>query len=400
MANRRKSKSAGSKDTGSNGARAEKSEAKRKSSSSSHSEAVAVILGCLGVITLLSLVSYDARDTSLNASGRAQVGNWIGPGGAYWADFLLQLVGIGAYALGLGSLLAGWRALVRRRVRPGIRETLGVSLLIVSSGTLAHLILTSVHRTYPAGGVAGALLGELLHDRFAMLGAYILAGTFVLLSLALTADGILHGLGLRGASAANDAASHLKAWWAEAQERRKQRTLALADADDADASGTDDITAKPWEWDTDDDEAEATKRGEREKRVKAARARGQKLGVQDAQRERANEKPRRTLKRSESSEPEVTIDATIDFGEEEDFEPHVQAKLEMLENEAPELDAPEIRAAEPAFRGTESKKSVHEAITAIAARAPALPTQAKSLAVPAVVPRAMIDDLWLFLRGR
>ncbi len=32
-------------------------------------EAIAVALGCIGLLTLLALVSYDASDTSLNASG-------------------------------------------------------------------------------------------------------------------------------------------------------------------------------------------------------------------------------------------------------------------------------------------------------------------------------------------
>ena len=209
MANRRKKAPADSVSE-----KKESSAKKTASGRKTHGEALAVVLACLGIITLLSLVSYDARDTSLNASGRAAVSNWIGPAGAYWADLMLQLVGIGAYALGLGCVLAGWRALVGRRVRPGARETIGVALLVVSSGTLAHLVLASVQRSYPAGGVAGALLGHYLRTHFAMLGAYIMAGTFVLLSLALTADGILHGLGMRGASAAGEAASHVKSWWA------------------------------------------------------------------------------------------------------------------------------------------------------------------------------------------
>ncbi|MEZ4273524.1 MAG: DNA translocase FtsK 4TM domain-containing protein, partial [Myxococcota bacterium] len=74
-----------------------------------HHEALAIILACLGLLTLLSLMSYTPRDASLNASGSAKVSNWVGPVGAYWGDLLLQGLGIGAYGLGLGLLLAGWR---------------------------------------------------------------------------------------------------------------------------------------------------------------------------------------------------------------------------------------------------------------------------------------------------
>src|SRR5207249_3832490 len=88
-------------------------------------EALAVALACAGVLTLLALVSYHPSDASLNASGPAEVKNWIGPAGAYWADLLLQLLGTGAYGLSFGLLLAAGRALKGNRIRPGLREALG-----------------------------------------------------------------------------------------------------------------------------------------------------------------------------------------------------------------------------------------------------------------------------------
>ncbi len=347
MANRRKKAPADSAQ-----AKTETSAAKSKGGKRGHGEALAVILACVGVITLLSLGSYDPRDTSLNASGRAAVSNWIGPAGAYWADLLLQLVGIGAYALGLGLVLAGWRSLVGRRVRPGGRETMGVSLLVVSSGTLAHLILASVQRSYPAGGVAGALLGSYLRTHFAMLGAYIMAGTFVLLSLALTADGILHGLGMRGASAAGEAASHVKSWWALVVERLKSRRMGTLEPMPALAGGGDEgVISNPWGWDEEDEVKEVARKERREKRVDAARQRGQELGAADAvaKRDKVEKKPRR----APQSEPEVAIDNTIDLGAEEDFVPVLAPTLDIVDGESAELDEPEIRAAEAPFRGVE-----------------------------------------------
>ena len=83
-------------------------------------EILAVLLCCFGLLTLLALASYEPADASLNSAGSsAVVRNWIGPAGAYWSDLLLQALGVGAYALSLGALLAGWRSLIGRRVLPG-----------------------------------------------------------------------------------------------------------------------------------------------------------------------------------------------------------------------------------------------------------------------------------------
>jgi S-DNA-T family DNA segregation ATPase FtsK/SpoIIIE len=164
-------------------------------------EASAVVLLCLGLLTLLSLASYHAGDISLNATGSSVVRNWIGPAGAYWADLLLQGVGISAYALGVGLLLAGGRAFAGRRILPGLREAVGTLLLVPALGALAQLMAAHIERPYPPGGVLGAVMSQLLRERFALLGAYIVASAWGLVALALTADGILLGLGLRGLGA-------------------------------------------------------------------------------------------------------------------------------------------------------------------------------------------------------
>ena len=74
-------------------------------------EAGAVLLGCVGLLTLLALASYHPGDASLNAGGAEVVRNWIGTAGGYWADLLLQIMGMGAFPFGAGLLIAGWRAL-------------------------------------------------------------------------------------------------------------------------------------------------------------------------------------------------------------------------------------------------------------------------------------------------
>jgi len=65
------------------------------------------LVGFLGIILAilmaLALLSYSPRDASLNVSTEIPGGhptqNWVGPAGAYTADFLFQVVGYAAFLL-------------------------------------------------------------------------------------------------------------------------------------------------------------------------------------------------------------------------------------------------------------------------------------------------------------
>ncbi|MEO0815527.1 MAG: DNA translocase FtsK 4TM domain-containing protein, partial [Myxococcota bacterium] len=259
-------------------------------------EVLAVLLCCGGLLTLLSLVSYNPGDASLNsASATPQVRNWIGPAGAYWSDALLQTLGVGAYALALGSLLAGWRSLVGRRVLPGVREAFGTLFLIACSGTFAELVIDG-ESSYPAGGVGGAILASILVENFALVGAVIIAGSLVLIALALTADGILRGLGLRGLSVARDGASRLMARWTLLREKQRhlralraeQRAERAQDenVDDSehDHSASNVVSLPDWGW---NEAKEAERERERQERMEQAKAKAEELARQQAEEEAA-----------------------------------------------------------------------------------------------------------------
>jgi S-DNA-T family DNA segregation ATPase FtsK/SpoIIIE len=196
-------------------------------------EAAGVALICLGAVTLLALASYQPTDISLNASGSAEVANWIGPAGAYWADLLLQGLGVGAWALGALFLLAGCRAFAGRAIVPGPREAVGGALLMLASGTLSQLVWGKHEFAFAPGGVAGALLAVALLQNFAGLGAFLLATSLLLVALAMTAEGILSGWGYVGVSVARTTWRHSRALaghgrrqvgaaWADARARRLQ----------------------------------------------------------------------------------------------------------------------------------------------------------------------------------
>ncbi|MBI5507428.1 MAG: DNA translocase FtsK 4TM domain-containing protein [Deltaproteobacteria bacterium] len=285
-------------------------------------EAIAVSLGCSGLLTVLALWSYNAGDASLNASGTADVHNWIGPAGAYWADMLFQLLGVGAYALGLGALFASVRAFSGRRVRPGFREAAGTVLMVVCVGAFAHLVLFGVPRPYPAGGVVGAILAQVLLEKFAKVGAYVLSGALVMTSVTLTADGILSGLGLKGLGAL----SHTFTWaratavlFAERHRAKRERLQQLVpELPEAADDWTMGAAALP-------DKAEASTAA----KLEEARARGRKLGEAEAVEEMDLAKARALR---DVSEPEIELDQSVDLAAEEDFEIGALPPLDQIVN--------------------------------------------------------------------
>lgn len=310
-------------------------------------EAQAVALLCLGILTLVSLATYDAADASLNASGSSQAHNWIGPAGAYWADLIFQVLGIGSFAVAVGLALAGCRAFVGKRILPSFREAAGMVLLMVCSGSLAHILLRSRPTPYPAGGIVGAILGELFLEQFALFGACVLTGALVLAAFALTVDGVLMGLGLKGLGALRVLARGLHTSWVTLRARRERlaerraERLAIPAAynpywtfgdgrelqviDEGDAAGPPvpapmvsydvtgdfgDGTGPDPDPDPSSEQASEIDEIRREERIAAAIERGRQLADDAANRE-AEEARLRALR--DGSEPDIALDETIDI---------------------------------------------------------------------------------------
>ncbi len=272
-------------------------------------EVLAVILGCLGVLTILSLLSYHAGDASLNASGSSVVKNWIGPAGAYWSDLLLQMLGIGAYALGVALILAGFRALTARRITPGARELFGLLLTVVTVGTLTHLVTPNGAWPYSPGGLLGALLGDLLREELAMLGALVVTSASLLVSLTLLVDGIIAGLGKQSLCLVRKAFTRGRlalAGMSEHRRRLRERRLELEDEREAQGYDEPEVAPSP------ESEREEARQRLCEVRAKAAAAAEQRA-------EREAKSARRRATREERS-PLPALDDTIDLVAEEEFE--------------------------------------------------------------------------------
>ncbi|HEY6291950.1 MAG TPA: DNA translocase FtsK [Terriglobia bacterium] len=147
------------------------------------------LLSTLGLLVLLSLVSYHSVDPSLNTSASAwpAVHNWIGRAGAYLADALLQGLGWTAYLIPAVLLMVGVRRILLKPFEAPRTKAVGVVLLAASLAALFDLasIASPVSGMIRGGGVAGYLLGLALVTGFNQLGAAIVAAAIFLASLFL-----------------------------------------------------------------------------------------------------------------------------------------------------------------------------------------------------------------------
>jgi len=147
------------------------------------------LLLILGLLFLLSLISYHAGDPSLDtsASSWSAIHNLIGRCGAYVADALLQGLGWTAYAIPLVLLMVGARRMFNRPFAAPRTKAVGLVLLVASLAALLDLvpIAPPVAGLIRGGGLAGYLLALALVDAFNRLGAGIVAGAVLLASLFL-----------------------------------------------------------------------------------------------------------------------------------------------------------------------------------------------------------------------
>ena len=147
------------------------------------------LLSTLGLLVLLSLVSYHSLDPSLDTSASSwpAVHNWIGRAGAYLADALLQGLGWTAYVIPVVLLMVGIRRILLRPFQAPGTKAVGVVLLAASLAALFDLasITPPVPGMIQGGGVAGYLLGLALVTGFNRLGAGIVAAAVLLASLFL-----------------------------------------------------------------------------------------------------------------------------------------------------------------------------------------------------------------------
>ena len=152
-------------------------------------EILALILFAVGLLVVLSLVSYSATDPCFSSSGTgSSVKNSVGIIGAYLSDVLLHLFGLSAYLLP-AFLFTYATYLMRRKeaIHPHLKK-IGGLVLFVSASAFMGLHGETIHflgEHLPSGGILGHFIAKLLLIGFSDTGAYIITGTAMLIALML-----------------------------------------------------------------------------------------------------------------------------------------------------------------------------------------------------------------------
>ncbi len=144
-------------------------------------------------LLLLSLVSYNPADPSLNTVGGGTANlahptrNWTGLTGAYFADLVLQFLGVAALLIPLVLGFVGVSWMRSRRVGAGWVRTAGLVLwLIFAPAGIALLPGALLWRgALPLPGVEGRILGDTLVHLLNITGAAVLTGLMMAVSLYL-----------------------------------------------------------------------------------------------------------------------------------------------------------------------------------------------------------------------
>jgi DNA segregation ATPase FtsK/SpoIIIE, S-DNA-T family len=153
-------------------------------------EVVGFLLMTLAVLVALSLISYSPHDIAFNVSAAPPDGplshNWIGPVGAYSADFLFQLLGFAAFLVPAAVLILGWRWFRSRAINSQMATIYGYMLLLLSLPSLLSLWHFPEVRGLPPGGMLGSLLSGSLQAGFNFWGASLIAFAVFLTAIFMT----------------------------------------------------------------------------------------------------------------------------------------------------------------------------------------------------------------------
>lgn len=194
------------------------------------------LIGFLGitvaVLMALALLSYSPRDPSFNVAAQTPevhpAQNWIGPAGAYSADFMFQMLGYAAFLLPMGIFALGLRWFRSRPLDSALGGLIGYSLLILSVPAMLSLWrVPEVRDAIPPGGFVGGLIASGLRHAFNSVGAHVVTVASLIAALFLTTSFSFHATHalLRAPVNKLDPIGRIKARWSAWREKREQERL-------------------------------------------------------------------------------------------------------------------------------------------------------------------------------
>ncbi|MBV9746673.1 MAG: DNA translocase FtsK [Acidobacteriia bacterium] len=235
-------------------------------------EVTGFLLLLVGLVILLSLVSYHVQDPSLDTASDARPRNLIGYPGSYLSDLFFQTLGAAAFLFPLLSFVLAWRWLRSEAIESGAAKAIGAGLLAASLGAaLSFLPWRMFGGNIRIGGVLGYSLSRYLLASLNPVGALIAIVSAFVTAIYLVSSFSLEKVAAWFAAPRAWMNRRVEAWrlWMEqlhaayaqkAAERARKRTrkveqkpgqaLSLANSEPAEALQRQETIADPEEYST------------------------------------------------------------------------------------------------------------------------------------------------------
>jgi DNA segregation ATPase FtsK/SpoIIIE, S-DNA-T family len=155
-------------------------------------ELIGFLMCVSALLLLLALVSYSPLDPSWNSAsvltGSHAARNWIGIVGAYTADAVLQLLGVGAFLLIVFPAMLGVRWFRSMKVQSPLAKSLGAIWLLMFVPAMLALMPGQMRwmHVIPIEGLLGRVIGDFLIHYLNLVGAYIVCATVLAVALYLS----------------------------------------------------------------------------------------------------------------------------------------------------------------------------------------------------------------------
>ena len=160
-------------------------------------ETLLVLVIGLNLLFILSLISYDTRDSGWSHQGyQSEISNWAGWFGAWIADYTVSWFGVVAFLIPFILIVPAFRWLRRRYIGTldmlpfVVMRTLGSLLFILSASCLASIHISNADLGLPfsAGGISGQALGDFAVRWLNVAGATVVLWVALLIGLTLYVD--------------------------------------------------------------------------------------------------------------------------------------------------------------------------------------------------------------------
>jgi len=148
-------------------------------------ESVFIVLLGLGLISFISLVSYDITDPGFSTTGTSvELNNYIGLFGAYFSSFLFSFFGLASYFLPLLFLSAGINLISsdRKKINRSVIviRVLSFFILLLSSSTLFSIHIGINGFPEGSGGVLGLLVSAWFIESLGLTGSTVILVAMIL----------------------------------------------------------------------------------------------------------------------------------------------------------------------------------------------------------------------------